>query len=76
MYGLKQEPEEKFAFDLEREIKSHPGRAKELAEKADKRIHEIKHLLREGANEKDFDRLGILLHGYTALTKVLKKLTK
>ncbi len=76
MYGLEKKPGEKFAFDLEKEIKEKPSRGKEILEKAEKRIHEIKKLLREGANEKEFDRLGILLHGYAALQKVLKKVSK
>lgn len=76
MYGLEKKPGEKFVFDLEKEIKEKPSRGKEILEKAEKRIHEIKKLLREGANEKNFDRLGILLHGYSALQKVLKKVAK
>ena len=77
MYGLEEkEKREKFAFDLEKRIKNEPQHLKELLEKAEKRIAEIKKLLREGANEKDFDRLGILLHGYAALQKVLKKAGK
>lgn len=77
MFGLKdKEQHEKFAFDLERRIKNEPKHLKELLEKAEKRITEIKTLLREGTNEKDFDRLGILLHGYAALQKVLKKCGK
>ncbi len=73
MFGLEEKGREKFAFDLEKEIKSKPSRGKEILEKVEGRIHEIKKHLREGANEKDFDRLGILLHGYTALQKVLRK---
>lgn len=73
MYGLEKQPGEKFAFDLEKEIKEQPHRGKEILDKVEKRIHEIKKLLREGASEKDFDRLGILLHGYAALQKVLRK---
>jgi len=77
MYGLEEkEKREKFAFDLEKRIKNEPQHLKELLEKAEKRIAEIKKLLREGSNEKDFDRLGILLHGYAALQKVLKKAGK
>lgn len=77
MYGLedkeKKEKREKFAFDLERRLKNEPSHLKELLEKAEKRIAAIKKSLREGANEKDFDQLGVLLHGYVALQKVLKK---
>lgn len=76
MFGLEKKPGEKFAFDLEKKIKEHPAHGKELIEKAQHRINEIKKQLREGANEKDFDQLGVLLHGYTALQKVLKKVNK
>jgi len=78
MYGLKDDKEkrERFLFDLEKRIKNEPTHLKDLLGKAEKRMAEIKKYLREGANEKDFDRLGILLHGYAALQKVLKKAGK
>jgi len=76
MYGLEKKGDKKFAFDLEKEIKEKPARAKQILEMAESRILEIKKSLREGANEKDFDKLGTLLNGYAALQKVLKKLTK
>lgn len=76
MYGLEKKPSEKFAFDLEKEIKEKPTRGKQILEKAEKRIQEIKKQLREGVDEKEFDQLGILLHGYAALQKVLKKVAK
>lgn len=76
MYGLgekeKKQPQ-RFAFDLEKRIKEEPQHLKKLLDKAEKRIQTIKKLLREGAKEEEFDRLGILLQGYTALQKVLKK---
>lgn len=73
MFGLEKKPSEKFAFDLEKEIKEKPSRGKEILDNVEKRILDIKKNLREGANEKDFDKLGILLHGYAALQKVLRK---
>ncbi len=73
MYGLEKQPGEKFAFDLENDIKTSPHKKKEILDVVEKRIQEIKKLLREGANEEKFDQLGILLHGYTALQKVLRK---
>lgn len=73
MFGLEKKPDEKFAFDLEKEIKERPSRGKEILDKVEKRIQEIKKHLREGASEKEFDDLGILLHGYAALQKVLRK---
>jgi hypothetical protein len=71
MFGLEQEKQKKFVFDLEKDIKS--GRGKEILHKVEEKIHEIKKELREGAKEKEFDQLGTLLHGYSALQKVLKK---
>ncbi len=76
MFGLEKEPRKQFAFDLEKEIKNKPTRGKEILDHAEKNITEIKKLLREGANEKDFDPLGVLLHGYASLQKVLKKVMK
>lgn len=81
MYGLEKDKEKKgkpqqFHFDLELEIQDRPERGKLLLEKTEHRIQEIKHALREGANNQEFDKLGILLHGYTALQKVLKKAVK
>jgi hypothetical protein len=73
MFGMEKNPGEKFSFDLEKEIKGKHGRGKEILDTVESRIHEIKTNLREGANDKDFDKLGILLHGYTALQKVLRK---
>ncbi len=76
MYGLEKKPGDKFTFDLEKEILEKPARGKEILAKVEKRIHEIKKQLREGASEKEFDQLGILLHGYASLQKVLRKVAK
>lgn len=78
MFGLKknQPPgRERFMFDLELEIREHPATGKILIDKASRYMQEIKTALREGVSEKDFDKLGVLLHGYTALKKVLQKAT-
>ncbi len=74
MFGLEKKPADKFAFDLEKEIKEKPSRGKEILDQVEKRIQEIKKALREGANEKDFESLGTLLYGYSALQKVLRKI--
>lgn len=76
MYGMEKKPGQKFDFDLEKEIKEKPARGKEILAKIEKRVQDIKKKLREGQNEKDFDRFGILLHGYASLQKVLKKIAK
>lgn len=76
MFGLEKEPQNKFSFDLEKQIKSNPAHAKLLIDQTEQKIHDIKKVLREGTNETDFDKLGILLHGYTSFQKILKKVTK
>lgn len=76
MYGLEKNPREKFHFDIEVELKDNPQKTKKLFEKIEKNIHELKDKIRKGGKPKDLDDLGLLLHGYTALQKVLKKSQK
>lgn len=73
MFGLEKKRGEKFAFDLEKDIKEKPSLGKKILDMVEDRVQEIKKHLREGAKEKDFDDLGILLHGYAALQKVIRK---
>jgi predicted nucleic acid-binding Zn-ribbon protein len=77
MYGLKKETKKKalFEFDLEKDLQDDK-KSQELVQKVDKRIKEIKTTLREGTDSKEFDDLGILLHGYSSLHKVLIKANK
>lgn len=76
MFGLekqkKQKTVEEFVFDLEKELKL-AKRHKELKKRAEERIQQIKEVLRGGDNKEDFDRFGILLHGYTSLLKVMAR---
>ena len=74
MFGMEKEQGKKYVFDLEKEIKADPSRGKKILENVEKKVHAIKKQLREGANEKEFDQLGILLSGYSALQKVLKRI--
>lgn len=73
MYGLEKKGRALFEFDLEKDLKTHPTKAKDLLKTVETRIQEIKNTLRQGAESADFDKLGILLHGYAALQKVLTK---
>jgi hypothetical protein len=73
MYGLEKKGRALFEFDLEKDLKSNPAKAKELLKTIEHRIQEIKTILREGAGSEDFDKMGIMLHGYAALQKVLTK---
>ncbi|MGC1877758.1 MAG: DUF5398 family protein [Rhabdochlamydiaceae bacterium] len=74
MFGLEKKGKPLFEFDLEKELKSNPSKAKDLLKTVDGRIQEIKNILRQGAESEDFDKFGILLHGYAALQKVLTKI--
>jgi Family of unknown function (DUF5398) len=73
MFGMEKKPNEPFAFDLEEDMKKDPAIAKALVKEVEERTNELKNLLRQGAETEDFDDYGVLLHGYSALQKVLKK---
>lgn len=75
MFGLEKKPNEPFQFDLEVDLRKDPTKAKEMLKAIDERIGKLKNLLRQGAETDDFDDYGVLLHGYVALQKVLKKVT-
>jgi len=74
MFGLEKKGKALFEFDLEKEFKSNPSKAKEVLKTVEQRIQTIKNTLRQGAGSEDFDKLGVLLHGYAALLKVLTKI--
>lgn len=76
MFGLENQKKKKvaddFVFDLEKELKL-PKKQKELKDKVENRIQEIKEVLRSGENKDEFDKFGVLLHGYTSLLKVIAR---
>jgi hypothetical protein len=74
MYGLEKKPKTMFEMDLEKDLKKDPSKVRDLLKSTETKIQEIKGQLREGSKGADFDNLGVLLHGYTALQKVLNKL--
>lgn len=74
MFGLedqKKKPEE-FVFELEKELQD-AAKHKEIKGKVESRIQEIKKILRDGENKKEFERFGLILHGYTSLLKVMSR---
>lgn len=75
MYGLEKKPKGPVKFDLEEEVHSNPAKARELTKAVEERIAELKNLLRQGAETEDFDEYGVLLHGYAALQRVLKRVS-
>ena len=76
MYGLEKSPKDKFDFDLEIDIKENPKKAHELIKKLEDTVSSIKTHLKKGGEKKELDDLGVLLQGYQALLKVLKKVQK
>jgi len=63
-----------FEFDLEVDLKKDLTKRKALLAEVEKKLQKIKTELREGKNSAEFDQLGILLHGYSALQKVLNRI--
>jgi hypothetical protein len=75
MFGLedhKKKKIEEFVFELEKELKNSKKR-QEIQTRVEKRIQDIKEALRSGKNQEDFDKLGVILHGYAALLKVFTR---
>jgi hypothetical protein len=75
MFGMESQKNKKdgdFIFELEKEFKN--GKLhNDLRDKIDTRIQVIKEVLRSGENKDEFDSYGVLLHGYTALLKVMSR---
>lgn len=78
MFGLenqkKKNKEDEFLFDLEEEVKVR-SKYNELKKKLEDRVQQIKGILRSGEAKEDFDQFGSLLQGYTALQKVMGRMT-
>lgn len=79
MFGLesqkKKKPIDDFVFELEKELKN-PVKHKEILQRVETRLQKIKEVLRSGDNnQEEFDRFGLLLHGYNSLLKVMSRFT-
>lgn len=76
MFGLEDQRKKKdsaeFQFDLEKDLKDSKKK-KLIRDRIDKRVLELKELLRVGENKEDFDKYGVLLHGYTSAAKVASR---
>ena len=71
MFGLEKGKKKEFKFfDLEKDLES-TTKSQDLRKKAEEHVQELKGLIRKGADSKEFEELGILLHGYSALMKIL-----
>jgi len=76
MFGLeeqkKKKPSKEFVFELENDFKNGK-KCRELKLRIESRVQKIKEVLRSGEEKEEFDRFGVLLHGYTALVKVMAR---
>lgn len=70
--GKGKQPKSFFEFPLEEDIKN-PDKLKLMMEAAEKQILELKKTIREGAKPEEYEKLGTLLHGYSALLKTLNQ---
>ncbi|MBS0627578.1 MAG: DUF5398 family protein [Verrucomicrobia bacterium] len=75
MFGLEKKPKAPFEFALEEELKTDPNKKKVLLAEVETATQEIKSILKQGTDAQNFDDYGILLHGYSALQKVLNKIS-
>ena len=81
MFGLengkqdnkKQAEEELLDFELD---VSDTAKQEKLKQHVMNRVQQIKSTLRGGAVKEEFDHFGVLLHGYTALAKLIEKAPK
>jgi hypothetical protein len=76
MFGLEKKKRTPFEFDLEKQLKSDKKMRDDLIKVVDARSTDLKKLLREGSATEDFDKYGMLLHAYAALTRVINRLAK
>lgn len=76
MFGLEKKERDLFEFDLEKELRETPTKLRELQKNTEEKIATVKGFLRQGAGSSEFDDLGVLLHGFSALQKVLNRLAK
>ncbi|QLH36270.1 MAG: DUF5398 family protein [Parachlamydiaceae bacterium] len=77
MFGLEKQKNKKadeFIFELEKELKTFKTH-QEYKKKIEERIQDIRAVLRKGENKEEFDKFGVLLHGYTSLLKVMSRLS-
>lgn len=77
MFGLEKQKKknvDEFIFELEKELKAFKTHH-EYKKKIEERIQNIRDVLRKGENKEEFDKFGVLLHGYTSLLKVMSRLS-
>ena len=74
MFGLEKKRKKPFEFDLEKELKKDKRR-NEILEIVETKSQALKQALRTGEASDNFDQCGIILQGYSALARVIKRTT-
>ncbi len=76
MFGLENQKKKKklepFVFELEKELKVSK-KHQEIKKDVEGKVQKLKEFLRDGENKEDYDSLGSLLYGYSALLKVFSR---
>ena len=72
MFGMEKK-KALFEFDLEKDLKKDPKKKAALLKEIEAKTQSLKTHLREGTAAENFDQYGILLHGYSALQKVVNR---
>lgn len=78
MFGMESGKKKKmadFMFDLEADLKD-PGKLRAMKEQIESRIAQLKAMLRSGGDQKEFDKIQTLLHGYLAVQKVMQRVNQ
>ena len=68
-------PKPFFEFPLEKDMQDG-GKLEDMMEACEKQINALKKSIREGAKPEEYDQLGTLLHGYSALLKIINAAPK
>ncbi len=79
MFGMEKNKKNKQAketvFDMETNLKNDPKQKKEMEDRMSTRIEGLKSMLREGHHDqKEFEQMTFLLHGYNSMLKVIRKI--
>lgn len=74
MYGMEKKSRNYFEFDLEKELTSNNKKKTSLIKEAQDNIAEIKAAMKKTNDKGILESFGTLVHGFTALERVLKKI--
>ena len=74
MFGMEEQPQQarlaQYDYELEKEL-NDPVLNKEMLDRTDNAIQQLKTLLRTGLEQEDYERFSHLLQGFIALKKVI-----